>query len=932
MLEEPSSLASDSALGLVFVAGWVDSTRTLLVLSSESGEVVGSITSGGCLQGSFGASDLVYDSVNGLLYAAGCGMLLVLNPSDGALVANPTLQVYVNTSFAGCDGWVPETAGMTVDPSSGRVFALVAGCSNESQPFSVDVVNATTNDITSILLPLPTNPQVEFDWQGLMSSEPLAFDQSNGLLYVADSVSSSSPFGWLGVNVTLLDPRTGLISGSVVTPRLYSAAPVLLAYDSNSRHVYSLGVSNLTFANASMPGSLNQSIFQLPPSSGGNEVSLYNWSTPCYWEWTVRNLTGQSVCAKETPGWITYDPDGPTTLVVALFGNATNVTTANQHATLWSFSPDSSRILVSTNFGKDDGPVTIDSETDSLVMLDDLNANVWVANATSLAVRGSGPLDYMPGAATIDPGTGTLYVGDESLACFNLVVQDIPCAASVAAIPDSTDRPEATWETPTGTYLGWLGVNELNGNLEAYLSCDRIVACLSGGLYAEIATYSAQGAILSAAAALAENHTCAVPTQVSTVNDRTGDPLLVFGGGSGGGAVELNATTGGIVAGINVCVAPSPHSTLRFSDFTYDSTDNVVYASDSQLNVSTHRYDYGLRAFNGSTFVAEPAPSAGPLATSATAFDVAFDSLNDTLIIANGTVTEFLRASTGAVEGVSTSGPIASLGSGLLVFDPNNGVAYEGGAGNISEVQLATGTVVAAYPAPGIDFLLVDPRTGTADCLLSGGAIEFVPGPGPLRYPVTFEETGLPAGVSWSVTLNGTSSHATAARIPFLEEDGTFDFTVLSVPGFAPDPARGVTVVDGAAVDVAITFNATAPGCYTVLFLETGLPAGANWSVTLNGVQENSLGPRIAFPERNGSAEPFVVNVGPGYVARPAAGNVTVAGKSIFVPISVSPTPSSPSAPLFLGLPGDTGYFLLGGVVAASVAGGALALWRRGRR
>jgi hypothetical protein len=158
-------------------------------------------------------------------------------------------------------------------------------------------------------------------------------------------------------------------------------------------------------------------------------------------------------------------------------------------------------------------------------------------------------------------------------------------------------------------------------------------------------------------------------------------------------------------------------------------------------------------------------------------------------------------------------------------------------------------------------------------------------------YNVTFTESGLPsgsagvlAGVSWSVTLGGSTQSSTSSTIVFSEQNGTYSYSA-SAAGFLPVPVSGSITVAGAAVAQTITFTALAAGTYTVTYTETGLTAGTSWSVTLNGSQLASTSTTILFTEKNGSYS-FTVGSVSGYTAAPSSGTIQVAGAAAFQTIT----------------------------------------------
>ena len=142
-------------------------------------------------------------------------------------------------------------------------------------------------------------------------------------------------------------------------------------------------------------------------------------------------------------------------------------------------------------------------------------------------------------------------------------------------------------------------------------------------------------------------------------------------------------------------------------------------------------------------------------------------------------------------------------------------------------------------------------------------------------YNVTFSESGLPSGTSWSVTFNGATLSKTTHVIVFSEKNGTYSYTA-SAAGYTGNPASGNLQVSGA-TSQSIAFTILPAGSYTVTFTESGLPTSTSWSVTLNGTLQSSSGATILFTEKNGSL-PFTVAAVTGYTASPSSGTVTVSG------------------------------------------------------
>jgi hypothetical protein len=147
-------------------------------------------------------------------------------------------------------------------------------------------------------------------------------------------------------------------------------------------------------------------------------------------------------------------------------------------------------------------------------------------------------------------------------------------------------------------------------------------------------------------------------------------------------------------------------------------------------------------------------------------------------------------------------------------------------------------------------------------------------------FAVTFAETGLPSGTSWTMTLNGQPGVSTSSAITFDEPNGTYAYSVGAVAHYTASPLFGNVTVNGQAVLAPITFVAGAPATFPVTFTESGLAAGTNWSLTVNSVPMNSTTSVIVYSEANGTYL-FTVGDVAGYSAIPLSGSVTVNGTAV---------------------------------------------------
>jgi hypothetical protein len=191
-------------------------------------------------------------------------------------------------------------------------------------------------------------------------------------------------------------------------------------------------------------------------------------------------------------------------------------------------------------------------------------------------------------------------------------------------------------------------------------------------------------------------------------------------------------------------------------------------------------------------------------------------------------------------------------------------------------------------------------------------------------YPVTFSETGLAAGTSWSVTVNGTVITSTSSTATIREFNGTYTYTISPVAGYSLTTSySGSFQVNGAPVTESLVFKQVV---YTVTVTETGLPSGSNWFVLLaNGTKLNSTSSTITFSEPNGTYSVTVNTTVSNYRASSSSVSFTVSGQPVSVTVSFhSVSTTSPNNTLL--------YVAIGVIVAVIVIGAAVGLMMRRKK
>lgn len=100
-------------------------------------------------------------------------------------------------------------------------------------------------------------------------------------------------------------------------------------------------------------------------------------------------------------------------------------------------------------------------------------------------------------------------------------------------------------------------------------------------------------------------------------------------------------------------------------------------------------------------------------------------------------------------------------------------------------------------------------------------------------YPIEFLESGLPTGVWYLNVSTAGSGPINGSKYGLDLQNGTYNYTLYtSNKNYRPANLTGSFVVNGTALEISVSF---VPILYDVSFIESGLPAGTKWSVTLNG-------------------------------------------------------------------------------------------------
>jgi YVTN family beta-propeller protein len=253
-----------------------------------------------------------------------------------------------------------------------------------------------------------------------------------------------------------------------------------------------------------------------------------------------------------------------------------------------------------------------------------------------------------------------------------------------------------------------------------------------------------------------------------------------------------------------------------------------------------------------------------------------------------GRVVEYQGSTDGIVDhfGVGANPSAATL-------DGANGRVYVAnwGSGNVTVVDSSTNAILGWIPVGAEPSgLAVDNATGqlfvannasdnvtiintTTGALVSSVSVGC--NPGPLAYDAADGNV---------YVANTCSNNLTAIS-------GTTDLVVGSVPvGSDPESIlydslnQRIYVANENSSNITVLATQVPPASYAVSFTESGLPAGTNWTVTLNGISNTSAGSTIGFAEPNGTYNYTIGGVAGWQLLSPtASGTLTVNGSAVTV-------------------------------------------------
>ncbi len=841
-----------------------------------------------------------------------------------------TIEPLLNASVAGAASPTAQS-----DPDQ----AIVGGAHDDlyvrGQTGTVlDVIDPYTDRVVAALAVPPARaPRVV---------QTMALDPASGILFLADPTAG---------NVTLVNTTTNTVSGEVAL----GGNPTTIAFDNTTGDVYvvnpsgnnvsvlngSNGTELTTIGVGSNPGAVvydyvDRDIFVADPAGGTSDANVTVIDA-------TREKTVASIPVGALPDALAFSPSDDL-LWVANY-NSNNVTEylARTGALNGTFSMGGGTPIA----------IALDPTFDEVLVANQVVSNVTAIDALTGTTMGQLTVPDSPTSLALDPVSGDLFVtspGSDAVAVLRALgpgpIADIDLGnapETVAFAPTSGTAlvvnaaqghaaPNVTEVRATGSAVlgefpltadpgpivadpdaGAMAVTEVNGSRTYLLgpANGTINATLSGGV----------GAALTDRAAYD-------PTTSTLFEINPGDDNLSVFGPSGAlpTSVALGAEPTAIVSdpGVGGVVVAENRSTdcalVAVDDSTFALTTEASLplpcAISSLLDawsmiVVANAAGGNLTFYNSTSFVPWTTVGVGS-APSDLAADPSTQDPNNanssyvTVVVANAgsaNVSVLTTTGLGGLPTVLTTLSLPGERPTRLDYNPTHDAVFVGSStGTLTMFNASTfsdldANVTTPDGAP-ITGLASDALTGQIwlSCARFGVVYAVnVTVAVPQNVPISFVESGLPAGTTWTIDLGSQSNSSTTPTIGFHASIGLDNYSVPSTDGYVAIPSSGAVNVSTANRTFAIAFYPGPASVFTVTFTQTTLPGSTPWWVWLNSTTSGSASilysssESLAFYVPNGTYE---YSAGaPNYTAEPASGPVNLTGTNLTEPLTFLSTP-----------------------------------------
>jgi len=725
-----------------------------------------------------------------------------------------------------------QPIGMALDKSTGRLYVANLGSDNLS------VISVSSLAIIGAI-PLNTSPS------------NLTLNGDDQVLYVAESSADS---------IVEISPTNDSIVGRIALSA--GAHPVAIAYCNSTGDAYvaerglnatavistststvigSIPVGNQPTALACDQNNGDVYVATLLLTQNSNSVKVISGAT-------------QNVIATVTVGFfptaIAISPDGGEVYVA-------NVPDDN----LTIISGTTQSVVGSISVGDSPVGLAFDSSSEALFVADQLSQNVAVVNVTSRSIETLLTANPGPSSIAVDQVTGAGYVANlysgslyqvqgstlllgaeryigaplEGLAVDGETGHVYVACLGCGELYDVNESKPSLQPIRVGIGPTAVALDKVDGRIYVANSASNNVSVVDTSTDTTVATISLKGPTLGGS------------SPVGVAFDQMDDHVYValHGDllGDVGNITIIDAATDRVVGGYYQWGGPGP------SAVCVDPSNSEVYVADDFSNE--------IWSFNTSTGAVVSIIPVGDMPEGLAM------GLNDSYLYvadAGSNNVTLINSSTNEVIGSVTVG---SSPEGIA-FDPENRDIYVANEGSGTLSVIGPPTYEVSFQGKGLptgtnwsvtvagvtnsttttDVLFQEPlgtynytvSSGDPRYRAAGGVIRVLGAPintevtfAEVTYVVTFDESGLPFGTNWSVTLSGQTEASTASVIHFTQPNGSYKFVAVSSRGWTPAPSAGTLNVSGANVLESVNFSSSPPGPSELL----GLPVTEGYGLLI---------------------------------------------------------------------------------------------------
>ncbi len=846
--EDPVSLAFDSASGQFLVANF--DTANLSIVSTLSDSVLAQIPT--CAE----PDSLVYDSDDGTVFVA-CyanSSVVELSATTGRVLAN--LSVPSEPDALAYDNVSDQVFVVSIDSTSDAGALTILDATNGSKEASVPVgddPDAVVYDpVDDTVFVGNNNPGYQ---HGTVSELSLAAPNAvvtvevgaapDGLAYASGPQEVVVASGD-GTNLTLLSAETGQVisnlSVGASTGRLVydpvsnvlfvseaSEGAVVALNASTGSKLFRLSVPETTGAIALDPLDAYLVVAQGGPCDvylcADNALDLYAASTGTP---TGRvGLSADPVAAVFAPdvGRL-FVADGAADLLYVLAdSNWSEIATVPLSGVPYSLaygdgevfvgvvgsagygkvvilSADNDTVVgtVSIGLGADPSAMVYDGDTSVLYVANAYGAEVFLLAPTNATVIGSVSVPGYPETLAYDAAAGEVFVGVWGLCpllCGNVTVLADTNGSVVARIPLGSLPLSLAYDAASDL----LYVSTLDGTVD-------IVGTLSNAVLGSVG--SEDGAVDLAydpfdnLVLVADS----VTNSIDAVLGGTGEIVAsVQSPGAAAGGLAVDPSTG-FAAGANTVegsvsiVAPAPVAYPLYYQvqFVAEGLPNVTYWNVTLDGITVQGTSSMLlfTAQNGTYPYIVSSVGDERVVSPAAAGNITIAGASQLIPV------RFAHAKTFTLTFLERGLPPNT--HWCITFSRTTCSGFNG----ISVLDLSPGTY--PYSIGGLVGQAISAKEGRTPISLAGYLVvkdhsvtvtlTYV-----YNYTVTFQESGLPSGTSWSVRLDGVKLQSDSAALATELSNGSYRLSIAKVKGFRTTGAPREIVVDGASVTVEIVFT-----------------------------------------------------------------------------------------------------------------------------